>query len=100
MAPKNQRAVCVFTEEPPLAYAMHMLCGNPHLHTLRQTCDLWTSHWTGCFTDALPDGQAWWFMDYFTGEKIPVNPAIVHTMRSKQALIAEAQTSPAAPRAL
>lgn len=80
----------IFTEEPLLSYALHMLCGNPYEHTLRQTADLWASDWTGCFRDVLPDGQAWWHIDYFTGEKIPVNPAIVHCMRSKAALVAEA----------
>jgi hypothetical protein len=77
-----------FTEEPPLAYAAHMLCGDVSLHTLRATCDLWASDWTGFFANRLPDGQPWWFIDYFSGEKIPVNPAIVHAMRSKDALVA------------
>src|SRR5262249_44322786 len=76
-----------FTEEPPLAYAMHMLCGNPYSHTLRQTADLWASDWTGYFENKLPDGLPWWFVDYFTGEKLAVNPAIVHAMRSKNALL-------------
>jgi hypothetical protein len=76
-----------FTEEPPLAYAMQMLCGNPYTHTLRNTSDLWASDWTGCFADRLPDGSPWAFVDYFTGEKIEANPAIVHAMRSKSALI-------------
>jgi hypothetical protein len=79
-----------FNDEPLLAYAMQMLCGNPYAHTLRQTLDLWASDWTGCFKDTLPDGQGWWFVDYFTVEKVPVNPAIVHAMRSKKALIAAA----------
>ncbi|MBM3883021.1 MAG: hypothetical protein FJ387_25435 [Verrucomicrobia bacterium] len=85
-----------FTEEAPLAYATHMLCGNPYLHTLRTTWDLWASDWTGFFRDQLPDGDPWWFEDYFTGEKFPVNPAIVHAMRSKQALVAAAQRRAAA----
>jgi hypothetical protein len=83
-----------FTEEPPLAYAIHILCGDAGLHTLRNTTDLWASDWTGCFADRLPDGQAWWFVDYFSGEKIPVNPAIVHAMRSKNALAAAAKPGP------
>lgn len=77
-----------FTEAAPLAYATHMLCGNPHLHTLRHFTDLWASDWQGFFRDGLPDGQPWWFVDYFTYEKVPVNPAIVHAMRSKNALTA------------
>ncbi len=77
----------VFNDEPLLAYAMHMLCGNPYAHTLRNTLDLWASDWTGCFADRLPDGNPWCFVDYFTDEKLQVNPAIVHAMRSKTALI-------------
>lgn len=84
-----------FNDEPLLAYAMHMLCGNPYLHTLRQTADLWASDWTGCFRDKLPDGQSWWFVDYFTGEHLPVNPAIVHSMRSKSALLMASPVSDA-----
>ncbi|MCI0539760.1 MAG: hypothetical protein L0Z50_31515 [Verrucomicrobiales bacterium] len=76
-----------FNDEPLLAYAMQMLCGNPYIHTLRKTADLWASDWTGHFEGKLPDGQPWWFVDYFTGEKLAVNPAIVHAMRSKDALI-------------
>jgi hypothetical protein len=86
-----------FNDEPLLAYAMQMLCGNPHLHTLRETAGVWASDWTGCFRDHLPDGQAWWFEDYFTREKIPVNPAIVHAMRSKAALLGAAATSAPVP---
>lgn len=80
-----------FNDEPLLAYAMHMLCGNPYAHTLRETCDLWASDWTGCFRDRLPDGSPWWFVDYMTEERVPVNPAIVHAMRSKSALVAAGQ---------
>jgi hypothetical protein len=76
-----------FTEEPPLAYAAHMLSGDPYKHLLRRTHQYWASDWTGNFKDKLPDGDPWWFVDYFTGENIPVNPAIVHAMRSKAALI-------------
>jgi hypothetical protein len=79
-----------FTEEAPLAYATHMLCGDPALHLLRAHADLWCSDWTGAFGDRLPDGRAWTFRDYMTDEPIQVNPAIVHAMRSKQALIAAA----------
>ena len=80
------KAGCEFTEEPPLAYATHMLCGNPYLHTLRQTADLWASDWTGCYAGRLPDGKPWQFVDYFSQQTFPVNPAIVHAMRSKEIL--------------
>jgi len=80
-----------FNDEPLLAYAMQMLCGNPYAHTIRQDTGLWASDWTGCFADTLPDGQPWWFVDYFTEEKLPINPAIVHAMRSKKALLEAAE---------
>jgi hypothetical protein len=76
-----------FNDEPLLCYAMHMLCGDPYAHTTRATIDLWASDWMGVFRDRLPDGRPWWFTDYFTGERIPANPAIVHAMRSKKALV-------------
>ncbi len=75
-----------FTEEPPLAYATHMLCGNPHLHTLRRTADVWASDWTGNYAGRLPDGKPWQFVDYFSHQPFQVNPAIVHAMRSKEVL--------------
>jgi len=85
-----RKAGFTFTEEPPLAYATHMFCGNPYAHTLRETADLWASDWTGNYADKLPDGREWLFTDYFTREQIPVNPAIVHAMRSKRALVKKA----------
>jgi hypothetical protein len=78
----------VFTEEAPIAYATHLLCGNPYEHTLRATADLWASDWTGQCAGRLPDGNPWRFQDYFAGEEFEVNPAIVHAMRSKEALAA------------
>jgi len=77
----------VFTEEAPLAYAGHMLMGNPYAHVLETHCDLWASDWTGCYSDRLPDGQPWHFEDYMDGRRFLVNPAIVHCMRSKQAML-------------
>ena len=85
-----KKAGYAFTEEPPLAYATHMLCGNPYVHTLKNTADLWASDWNGCYAHMLPDGRDWLFTDYFSGEPFTVNPAIVHAMRSKDALIAKA----------
>ncbi|MFO1458225.1 MAG: hypothetical protein U1G08_02380 [Verrucomicrobiota bacterium] len=76
-----------FNDEPLFAYAMHMLCGNPYVHTLRSSLDFWCSDWTGSFRDRLPDGEPWWFVDYFRGDRQLVNPAIVHAMRSKSALV-------------
>jgi hypothetical protein len=84
----NERAYR-FVDEPLFAYAMHMLCADVRAHTLRETADLWASDWVGEFRDRLPDANPWCFTDYFTEERFMVNPAIVHAMRSKNALICE-----------
>jgi hypothetical protein len=88
-----KRAGYTFTEEAPLAYATHMLCGDPYRHTLRKTHDLWASDWTGVYSGRLPDGQPWQFVDYFNEETYAVNPAIVHAMRSKDVLVRRALES-------
>lgn len=79
----------VFTEEAPLAYVAHMLMGNPYKHQLRLSPELWASDWMGHFKDRIPVDEPWVFNDYMTGEPIPVQPAIVHAMRSKEAIINE-----------
>jgi hypothetical protein len=79
------------TEEAPLAYAAQRLCASPALHTQRLTGDLWASDWTGYFAGRLPDGRDWEYEDFFTDARYPVNPAIVHAMRSKDQLVAWAQ---------
>jgi hypothetical protein len=78
-----------FTEEAPLAYVGHMLMGNPYAHLLERNSDLWASDWTGCYANRLPDGQPWQFEDYMDARRFPVNPAIVHCMRSKAAMMAQ-----------
>lgn len=75
------------TEEPPLAYIGHLLSGNPYEHTIQANPDFWASDWTGHFQDSLPDGQPWEFCHYMGGQSTMVNPAIVHAMRSKDALL-------------
>jgi hypothetical protein len=87
----------IFTEEAPLAYATHMLCGNPYLHTLRATSDVWASDWAGHYNNRFPDGKPWDFIDYFNLKAYEVNPAIVHCMRAKGALLAHAQGKPLPP---
>jgi hypothetical protein len=78
-----------FVDEQLWSYAMHMLCADLEVHTLRETSDLWGSDWTGEFTHRLPTSSPWELTDYFTGERRLVNPAIVHAMRSKTLLIRE-----------
>lgn len=76
-----------FTEEAPLAYAGHMLMGNPYAHVVERNPDDWASDWIGVFAGRLPDGKPWEFTDYMDEHRFVVNPAIVHCMRSKHALI-------------
>jgi hypothetical protein len=81
----------LFTEEAPLAYATHMLCRNASAHQLRKWTDVWVTDWQGTFGKRFPDGTPWIFRDYFTFEELEVNPAIVHTVGSKEMMIAEAR---------
>jgi len=76
-----------FTEEAPLAYAGHMLCGDANNHLLTKNPELWASDWLGHFADRLPVIEEWGFHDYMTHEIIKVNPILVHAMRSKQKMI-------------
>lgn len=79
----------VFTEEAPLAYATQMLCEDPEKHLLRDLSDIWCSEWTGHFAGRIPDGKGWMFDNYMTYEPyMMVDPAIVHAIKSKEALIA------------
>ena len=74
--------------EPLLAYASQMLCGNPYVHTLRHTADLWATDTIGRFAGEVPTGGSWEFVDSFSGESFEVSPAIVHATHSKRALVA------------
>jgi hypothetical protein len=75
-----------FTEEPPLAYVGHFV-DDPELNNFQSTHWVWASDWTGQFGGRLPTGMHWDFEDYMSGQKTRVNPAIVHAMRSKDAMI-------------
>ena len=75
----------------PLAYATHMLCADPERHLMRRHFDVWACDWTGHYAGRLPDGKEWLFRDYFTDEAHRVNPAVVHAMRSKDALVRAGQ---------
>jgi hypothetical protein len=77
--------------EPLLSYATQMLCGNPYAHTLKATANLWAVDRKGCYAGALPDGRDWEYIDEFSGESLKINPAIVHAMHSKRALVARAR---------
>lgn len=75
-----------FTEEPALAYVGHFV-DDPELNNFQATHQVWASDWTGQFCGRLPTGAPWDFEDYMSGQRTRVNPAIVHAMRSKDALI-------------
>jgi hypothetical protein len=75
-----------FTEEAPLAYATHMMCGDAEKHTLTKYPDMWASDWTGHFDNKLPVDEEWDFIDYFSMKPIKVRPSLVHCMRSKNVL--------------
>jgi hypothetical protein len=76
-----------FAVEPLLAYASQMLCGNPYVHTLRHTGDLWATDRDGQFAGKVPSAGAWKFVDCFSGESFRINPAIIHAPRSQRALV-------------
>lgn len=76
-----------FTEEPPLAYALHMLSQNPEFHLIKNHFDIWASDWTAQFKDKLPEGKPWMFKDWLQGDEFIINPAIVHALKSKDLLI-------------
>lgn len=86
-----------FTEEPSLAYIGHML-QDPSIRTFENTNWLWATDWTGQYKDKLPDGNEWLFEDYMSGDKISVNPCIVHCMRSKDKLIEYGNTPQVTPQ--
>lgn len=76
-----------FTEEPPLAYAVHMLCNDPEFHLLSRHFDVWASDWTAQFKEKLPIGEPWLFKDWMRGQEYTINPAIVHALKSKDLLV-------------
>lgn len=83
---RNELHLVNFTEEPAIAYLGHLV-EDPEQNTFDKTCAVWASDWVGHFKDRLPADEPWQFEDYMTGEKHRVNPAIVHAMRSKDAMI-------------
>lgn len=88
------------SDEPPLAWLgqLEEMSGygpwvkDKHLNTNPATCETWSCDWMGRFSGRIPDGSAWECEDWLTGEKRPCNPAIVHAMRSKDAMAAAAIT--------
>jgi len=74
------------SDEPALAYAMYKLTGVHDNLLLKNNFNIWASDWNGQFNHCLPYQCEWPFIDYMTGEKYIVNPAIIHGLHSKDAL--------------
>ncbi len=73
-------------DETPLALLGHLMVENPALNTNEATCWTWTCDWHGHYLHKIPDGQPWPSKDWMTGESRICNAAIVHAMRSKEAM--------------
>lgn len=74
-------------EEVAIAVISHMFSMDYTNRFHRKYIDTWASEWTGALQDRVPDGSEWDFQEYMTNARFSVNPAIVHAMRSKSALV-------------
>lgn len=74
-------------EEVGISVLSHLFSKNYKNRLHQNYTDIWASEWTGALKDKIPDGEPWTFQEYMTSERKIVNPAIVHAMRSKQALV-------------
>jgi hypothetical protein len=74
-------------EEVAIAIMSHMFSEDYRDRFHSNYMDVWASEWTGALKDKIPDGSSWEFQEYMTHKISSVNPAIVHAMRSKSALI-------------
>jgi hypothetical protein len=77
----------VVPEEVSIAYLSHLMSPKLEDRFLENYTNYWASDWTDNFKDVLPIDREWEYVSYMTYEKIKVQPAIVHAMRSKKALI-------------
>jgi hypothetical protein len=77
----------VFPEEVSIAVMSHIFSEDHQARFAERWSHLWASEWTGALNDRVPDGNPWKMVNYMSGETVLVNPAIVHAMRSKSALI-------------
>jgi hypothetical protein len=83
----------IVPEEVSIAYLSHLMSPNIEDRFLENYTNYWASDWTDNFKDTIPENREWEYVSYMTLEKIKVKPAIVHAMRSKQALINKSKTS-------
>lgn len=73
-------------DELVLAMLGQTMVDDPHLNTIEATHDTWACDWANRFKDRFPNGQPWTYTDWLTGQQKNINPAIVHAMRSKDAM--------------
>lgn len=74
-------------EEVSIAYLSHLMSPKLEDRYLEKFTNYWASDWTEIFKDKIPEDKQWEYTSYMTFEKIKVQPAIVHAMRSKKALV-------------
>lgn len=77
----------IVPEEVSIAYLSHLMSPRIEDRFLENFTKYWASDWTETFKDKIPEDIEWEYTSYMTYNKIKVNPAIVHAMRSKNALI-------------
>lgn len=59
---------------------------DPEKNTSVETCEIWSCDWMGTFDGRLPTSDPWESVDWLTGARRTVTPAIIHAMRSKDAM--------------
>jgi hypothetical protein len=74
-------------EEVAIAVMSHMFSSDYSRRMHSSNMDFWASEWTGALKDRVPNGEPWVFQEYMTHARSEANPAIVHAMRSKKALV-------------
>lgn len=74
-------------EEVSIGYISNYISADNSYRFSEKYLEYWGSDWTEAFKDKLPDGNKWNLVSYMTNENLLVNPAIVHAMRSKSALV-------------
>jgi len=74
-------------EEVSIAYLSHLMSPKIEDRFVERFFDYWGADWTENFKDTLPENRPWEYTSYMTYKKYKINPAIVHAMRSKNALI-------------
>jgi hypothetical protein len=75
------------TEEIPMSYLTNYLYPDDSKFYIENYPKYWYSDWTGVFNNEIPKDIEWLATEYMTGRQLKINPAIVHAMRSDNALI-------------